>query len=128
MACRLVLNKCKKGYDDHSVVSFFGAGDETRTCDLLITNQLHYRLCYTSDSNIIPHSPVFCNRFSEKFKIIFSLDLHVFYTPSAGGSVVMSDLINVLSELSISQIGAQRTVGSLKFSNFVPSNTIFLIL
>ena len=26
----------------------FGAGDGTRTCDLLITNQLHYRLCYTS--------------------------------------------------------------------------------
>ena len=26
----------------------FGAGDVTRTHDLLITNQLHYRLCYTS--------------------------------------------------------------------------------
>ena len=25
-----------------------GAGDVTRTHDLLITNQLHYRLCYTS--------------------------------------------------------------------------------
>lgn len=25
-----------------------GAGDATRTHDLLITNQLHYRLCYTS--------------------------------------------------------------------------------
>ena len=25
----------------------------TRTHDLLITNQLHYRLCYTSDFNII---------------------------------------------------------------------------
>ena len=27
----------------------FGAGDVTRTHDLLITNQLHYRLCYTSN-------------------------------------------------------------------------------
>ena len=26
----------------------FGAGDKTWTYDLLITNQLHYRLCYTS--------------------------------------------------------------------------------
>ena len=26
----------------------FGASDVTRTRDLLITNQLHYRLCYTS--------------------------------------------------------------------------------
>ena len=34
---------------------FFGAGDGIRTCDLLITNQLHYRLCYTSDCNIISH-------------------------------------------------------------------------
>ena len=29
--------------------------DGIRTCDLLITNQLHYRLCYTSDCNIISH-------------------------------------------------------------------------
>ena len=28
----------------------FGAGDVTRTRDLLITNQLHYLLCYTSAS------------------------------------------------------------------------------
>ena len=27
----------------------------TRTHDLLITNQLHYRLCYTSDLVILPH-------------------------------------------------------------------------
>ena len=27
---------------------FSGASDVTRTRDLLITNQLHYRLCYTS--------------------------------------------------------------------------------
>lgn len=26
----------------------FGACDGTRTCDLLITNELHYQLCYTS--------------------------------------------------------------------------------
>ena len=29
----------------------FGAGDVTRTHDLLITNQLHYRLCYTSKNS-----------------------------------------------------------------------------
>ena len=28
----------------------FGACDGTRTCDLLITNELHYQLCYTSIS------------------------------------------------------------------------------
>ena len=27
---------------------FAGAGGRTRTPDLLITNQLHYQLCYTS--------------------------------------------------------------------------------
>ena len=34
-------------------LDFFGAGDVTRTHDLLITNQLHYRLCYTSAYNIV---------------------------------------------------------------------------
>ncbi len=28
-----------------------GACDGTRTCDLLITNELHYQLCYTSILN-----------------------------------------------------------------------------
>ena len=28
----------------------FGASDLTRTGDLLITSEMHYRLCYTSDS------------------------------------------------------------------------------
>ncbi len=27
---------------------FFGASDLTRTGDLLITSEMHYRLCYTS--------------------------------------------------------------------------------
>ena len=27
---------------------YFGACDRIRTCDLLITNELHYQLCYTS--------------------------------------------------------------------------------
>ncbi len=30
----------------------FGACDGTRTCDLLITNELHYQLCYTSIFNL----------------------------------------------------------------------------
>ena len=29
---------------------FYRAGNVTRTRDLLITNQLHYRLCYSSES------------------------------------------------------------------------------
>ncbi len=32
------------------VVEFFGASDLTRTGDLLITSEMHYRLCYTSGS------------------------------------------------------------------------------
>ena len=32
----------------HTIFSFFGAGGVTRTPDLLITNQLLYRLSYTS--------------------------------------------------------------------------------
>ena len=28
--------------------AFFGASDVTRTRDLLITSEMHYRLCYTS--------------------------------------------------------------------------------
>ena len=29
-------------------LAFFGASDLTRTGDLLITSEMHYRLCYTS--------------------------------------------------------------------------------
>ena len=32
----------------------FGAGGRIRTPDLLITNQLHYQLCYTSAKQIAP--------------------------------------------------------------------------
>ena len=39
----------KKGRRSYGPPAFFGAGDVTRTHDLLITNQLHYRLCYTSN-------------------------------------------------------------------------------
>ena len=42
----LRLGYKKRTFENKS--SFFGAGDVTRTHDLLITNQLHYRLCYTS--------------------------------------------------------------------------------
>ncbi len=38
----------------------------TRTHDLLITNQLHYRLCYTSDPSIIMDICAFVKGFSEK--------------------------------------------------------------
>ena len=33
----------------HKGVLFFGASDLTRTGDLLITSEMHYRLCYTSN-------------------------------------------------------------------------------
>ena len=36
-----------------SVLLSYGACDGTRTCDLLITNELHYQLCYTSIYDII---------------------------------------------------------------------------
>ena len=52
----------------------FGAGDVTRTHDLLITNQLHYRLCYTSDLNIIPHNKAICNTFFEIFNTFICAD------------------------------------------------------
>ena len=44
----------------------FGAGDVTRTHDLLITNQLHYRLCYTSDLYIIFYFEFFVKCFFKK--------------------------------------------------------------
>ena len=37
-----------EGYSKRFVI---GACDGTRTCDLLITNELHYQLCYTSILN-----------------------------------------------------------------------------
>ena len=42
----------------------FGASEKTRTFDLLITNQLHYRLCYTSkiDFYILSLQNKFVNR------------------------------------------------------------------
>ena len=32
-------------------MAFFGAGRRTRTPDLLITNQLHYQLCYAGTNS-----------------------------------------------------------------------------
>ena len=46
--------------------AMYGAGGRTRTPDLLITNQLHYQLCYTSISTtrvILPHPEGFVNLF-----------------------------------------------------------------
>ena len=45
------INKVKKittQLSNYVVICVYGAGDGIRTCDLLITNELHYRLCYTS--------------------------------------------------------------------------------
>ena len=42
----MVLLHNKKGIPRR--VSLFGASDLTRTGDLLITSEMHYRLCYTS--------------------------------------------------------------------------------
>ena len=41
----------KSRFVQRQIGIFVGAGDVTRTHDLLITNQLHYRLCYTSIYN-----------------------------------------------------------------------------
>ena len=52
----------------------FGAGDVTRTHDLLITNQLHYRLCYTSiihNVSIITDKSVFVKIFLQKRQKFF---------------------------------------------------------
>ena len=49
-------------------VLFFGASDVTRTRDLLITSEMHYRLCYTS-----VHKPEYYNDFSgycQQFSVI----------------------------------------------------------
>ena len=35
---------------------YFGASDLTRTGDLLITSEMHYRLCYTSVLNLSYYS------------------------------------------------------------------------
>ena len=55
-------------------VGDFGAGNRIRTDDLLITNQLLYRLSHTSDYNIISYLNLFCNTFFDffiKFKTIY---------------------------------------------------------
>ena len=43
----------KRRADNDSSLFVYGAGDVTRTHDLLITNQLHYRLCYTSATTLL---------------------------------------------------------------------------
>ena len=46
----------------------YGASDLTRTGDLLITSEMHYRLCYTSITGsllIIAENPVIVNPFLE---------------------------------------------------------------
>ena len=58
----------------------FGAGNQNRTDDLVITNDVLYRLSHTSirlpdDLYIIPHPPRFVNTF---FENIFSF-FHVFF-------------------------------------------------
>ena len=50
----LPLNYTRKNQNSSVKPSCYdGAGDVTRTHDLLITNQLHYRLCYTSGTSTI---------------------------------------------------------------------------
>ena len=43
-----ILGSIQKTPRKRLFTGWFGASDVTRTRDLLITNQLHYRLCYTS--------------------------------------------------------------------------------
>ena len=46
------MRKSKNRLEGYSKRFVIGACDGTRTCDLLITNALHYQLCYTSILNI----------------------------------------------------------------------------
>ena len=61
ISCCIILRQLFRYYDyDKNKTAFnkkagkyatsplLGACDGTRTCDLLITNELHYQLCYTS--------------------------------------------------------------------------------
>ncbi len=50
----------------------------TRTHDLLITNQLHYRLCYTSDFVILPHIRAKIKRKIEEILIFFKKYAKIF--------------------------------------------------
>ena len=50
---------CENTRNLYETGCFYGASDLTRTGDLLITSEMHYRLCYTSigqDLNIIAES------------------------------------------------------------------------
>ena len=42
----------KKETIPNGMVLFYGASDVTRTRDLLITSEMHYRLCYTSNISL----------------------------------------------------------------------------
>ncbi len=60
----------------------------TRTHDLLITNQLHYRLCYTSaNSNIILDKSRFVKPFFEKKKI--KLQNYAIFSSALDFAVIM---------------------------------------
>ena len=68
----------RKGYVKHACLSASGAGERTRTPDLLITNQLLYQLSYTSKfltldnySLINKKSQPFFSKFSVKFHFSF---------------------------------------------------------
>ena len=47
-------------------LGFFGASDLTRTGDLLITSEMHYRLCYTS-------KPVYYSRYIKYCQLFFTI-------------------------------------------------------
>ena len=55
--------RCKVVYFTNAL---FGASNRNRTCNLLITNQLHCQLCYTSgNSNIISQSAGVCQELQQ---------------------------------------------------------------
>ena len=61
-----------RGIKNPPLLRRIGAGDVTRTHDLLITNQLHYRLCYTSDLYIIFYFGFFVKCFFKNNKFFSS--------------------------------------------------------
>ena len=46
--CERYVNTKQNRLEGYSKRFVIGASDPTRTGDLLITNELHYQLCYTS--------------------------------------------------------------------------------
>ena len=77
--CLPILLRTIKSKKQPDWVAFFGAGNQNRTDDLVITNDVLYRLSHTSacDFVIIPNQNAFVNPFFENI-FVFSIFLSFF--------------------------------------------------